>query len=278
MNIPYIRYIEAMLVAKQPIEELHDKVSTLPVSLGVPALEHIYYELKKQKPTYFDDDSIAADPDWLEELGISKMFSHITNMELPEGTAGIEEALEISEDPIMYKVVTSLCLTKINDDDIEMLVNSNYNTDYSYEGIKEFIRYFFDIRSWTLKKRQDYVKSVQDSELKKYYKIALKGDKEYLLWKLGAEPDKEFDEMLKDMTRDTYYLFKEKSKSNPDEAQKWGTLAARLASKIDKLEKRMGKKDDMIEEVEFKIKRFRGDDKGTEDGGDNIPHIDQLND
>lgn len=63
MKIPYIRYVEAMLIAKEPIEDLHDKVSTLPVSLGVPALEHVYYELKKEKPDYFKDDDRAADPE-----------------------------------------------------------------------------------------------------------------------------------------------------------------------------------------------------------------------
>lgn len=39
----------------------------------------------------------------------------------------------------------------------------------------------------------------------------------------------------------------------------------------------MGKKDDMIEEVEFRIKRFRSDDKGDQ-GNDDIPHINEVND
>lgn len=201
------------------------------------------------------------------------MYSYLTNFELPSGTEGIEKAIQLADDPLMYRLITSLALARIDDEDIELIVNGKYNMSYAFEDIKEFLHYFFDVSDWPLRQRQDYVKAVKNPELKPYYKDALKGDKDYLMWKLGARPDIEFDEMLADMTRDAYYNFKEKSKAQPSEAQSWGTLAVRLADKLDKLQGRMGKKDDMLEEVEFKIRRFRSDNK-TEDK--DPPHLSEI--
>ena len=101
----------------------------------------------------------------------------------------------------------------------------------------EFLHYFFNVEGWTLTQKKEYVSVVTETNLKKLYKIALEGDKDYLIWKLGIAPEKSFDTMLRDMAMDSYYIFKEKRVSNPDEAQKWGQLYDRFMSRLDKIEK-----------------------------------------
>ena len=83
--------------------------------------------------------------------------------------------------------------------------------------------------------------------------MALKGDKDYLLWKLGAAPDKSFNGMLRDMMVDSYYNFKERSKVDPDTAQRWGSLAVKLTDRLDKLEKDTEGKQDLFEAIQFQI-------------------------
>lgn len=85
--------------------------------------------------------------------------------------------------------------------------------------------------------------------------MALKGDKDYLLWKLGAAPEKDFSEMLRDMVNDSYYNFKEQSKIKPSVAQRWAGLAIKLTDRLDALnndDKKGGS--DFLENYEFKIK------------------------
>lgn len=108
----------------------------------------------------------------------------------------------------------------MTDDDIEIIINARYNIEYTSEEIKCFLKYFFDVGKWSLKDRQNYVKTIKDPQLLVSYNLALKGDKEHLLWRLGVSPKKEFKDMLGDMITDSYYNFKEQSKVKPDVAQK----------------------------------------------------------
>ena len=61
-----------------------------------------------------------------------------------------------------------------------------------------------------------------------------------MLWKLGPAPDKSFNGMLSDMMVDRYYNFKERSKVDPDTAQRWGALAVKLTDRLERLDKETG--------------------------------------
>lgn len=148
------------------------------------------------------------------------MYSHLTGFRVHKNMAGVEGALRLSEDPLMYRYITSLALARINDKDIELIVGSKFNPDYSVEDINLFLHYFFDVKSWSVKDKQEYVSKVTDPSLKEIYKDSLKHDKEYIMWKLGGKADLSIEEMMKDMAQDSYYNFKEKSRREPDEAQK----------------------------------------------------------
>jgi hypothetical protein len=148
------------------------------------------------------------------------MYGYLKKVVTSEGIDGVKGAFEIINDPMMYRLITSLALAKITDEDIELIVNGKYNFQYSSDDIEEFLHYFFNVKEWTLPRKQEYVDQVKDSGLKRFYKLALKGDKDYLVWKLGAAPEKSFDHMLRDMMTDSYYNFKERAKADPELAQK----------------------------------------------------------
>ncbi|MAH42804.1 hypothetical protein CL614_03705 [archaeon] len=132
----------------------------------------------------------------------------------------IEGALKILNDPLMKRLVTSLAVASITTEDIELIVNGKYNIEYSHENIKLFLKYFFDVEQYSFLEKKKLVEKVADPDTKRFFTIALKGDKDYLLWKLGAAPDKSFDAMLRDMMSDSYYNFKERSRVDPDLAQR----------------------------------------------------------
>ena len=159
----------------------------------------------------------------------------------------------------MYRLITSLAFAKITDEDIELIVNGKYNIQYSSDDIEQFLYYFFDVANWSLARKKEYVEQVSSPDLKKFYKLALKGNKDYLVWKLGAAPDKSFDQMLRDMMTDSYYNFKERSKADPELAQKWGGLAVKLTDRLERLEKETIDKKDLFDTVVFKLKSYQED-------------------
>ena len=225
-------------------------------NLPIPEPEivaQIAERVKKTNPGYFSDYASSPETTWLKDLGVEKMYGHIFNVRFPAGTVGIKGAFNIINDPPMYRLITSLALAKINDNDIDLIVNGKFNTDYSFEDVTEFLYYFFNVRDWSVIEKKDFAKQVSDEELRKYYKMALTGDKDFLLWKLGASPDISFDNMLKDMAVDSYYLFKDKAKYDSDAAQKWGALAVKITEKLEKVEKESVNRKDLFNDIIFNL-------------------------
>ncbi|MCK5613650.1 hypothetical protein KAR91_67920, partial [Candidatus Pacearchaeota archaeon] len=169
----------------------------------------------------------------------------------------------------------SLALAKITDEDIELIVNGKFNMSYSHVDIEQFLHYFFDVKGWNIKQKTSFVTEVADKALKRAYNLALDGDKDYLVWKLGAAPDKPVDEMLRDMVSDTYYNFKERSLSNPEEAQRWGALLVKLVDRAEKLDKDTGNKQDIFASFEFNMAQSNQRDADIDD---TPRHISDLED
>lgn len=255
MQIPFIKYIEALVACKYPVDVIYDKVNQLGVALSEmfsrEAIMQVYAKLSSIAPEYFRGFENIPDPDWLRELDILKLVAHELKLQIPETTVGIKGAFEILKDSNMYSIMTSLALAKVNDEDIELIINGKYNIHYTHEDIKEFLHYIFNVDKWSLSEKKEYVGIIKDSSLKKYYNLALEGDKDYLIWKLGIAPDKSFDAMLRDMGTDAYYNFKEKMRANPDESQRWGQLLIRLSDRLDRLEKDTEDKRDLFSQVTF---------------------------
>lgn len=251
MKIPYIKYVEALVCSKLTRDEIYDRLNDQEFFITFDGVDQVHATLAQINPDYIVKDQ--PDPNWLMELGVDKMVAYTRKLEMPNGTAGIEGAFRLLEDPLMYRLITSLALAKITDEDIELIVNGKYNINYTSDDITEFLHYFFNVKLWSLSDKVSYIEFTENNDLKKFYKIALKGDKDYLVWKLGAAPSKTFDSMLRDIMTDSYYNFKEHSKINADTAQKWGTLALKTVEKLEKLDKDTKEKKDVFKEIAFKL-------------------------
>jgi len=262
MKIPFSKYIQALLVARTKINDIYRKVADLQVPMSDRITEHhittIYHAIGRTNTEYFTNVSLEPDPEWLRSLGIHKMVAYLKDLNISEGTLGIRGAFEMVHDRNMYEICTSLGLAKVNDEDIDLLVNGKYNIHYTKEDIKEFLNYFFCTDDWTLSDKKEYLNIVIDPRLIKFYKQALEGDKDYLIWKLGIAPDKSFDEMLRAMMSDAYYFFKEQSRLNPEQAQRWGGLALRISERLSDYEAESSNKKSLFDEIKFSIEAKRG--------------------
>jgi len=96
-------------------------------------------------------------------------------------TKDIEGAFKILSDPLMKRLVTSLAIANITTEDIELIVNGKYNIDYSHEHIALFLKYFFDVQKYIFSEKKTLVEKVVDPDTKRFFTIALRGDKDYLL-------------------------------------------------------------------------------------------------
>ena len=275
MQIPYIKYLETLVVGRLKPAAIHEKLEELGLKFPLPGIQKVYNHFSSLQPDYFADPAESIETAWLSEWGLEKMFGHLFKVDVPSGTDGIDGAFKVMNDPLMYRLITSMALAGITDEDIELIVNGKYNIEYASEDIQEFLHYFFNVAEWSIGDKQDFVAQVEIPELKKFYKLALRGDKDYLLWKLGAAPDRSFDLMLRDMMTDSYYNFKERSKGDPDLAQRWGALAIKLTDRIDRLEKDTGDKKDFFAEFNVKLKSYR-EDQNDDKSSDDI-HISDLN-
>lgn len=257
MKLPFLKYIQGLILSREPYESVISKIGRLSVPLSKDITEQMildmYGALAKSAGTYLTAMHELPDIEMLRRFKVVKMVAKHFNLEIEEGFAGLEGANNIVYDKEMYLIVTALAMAKVTDEDIELIVNGKYNIHYSKDDIKEFLHYYFNISSWSLQEKKQYLNYITDPKLLKAYKLAIEGDKDYLLWKLGIAPEKSFDSMLHDMMTDSYYFFKEKAQDSPEEAQKWGALALKITDKIEQIEDDRSSKRSLFEEIQFVI-------------------------
>ncbi|MBC8436998.1 hypothetical protein H8D85_01595 [bacterium] len=271
MRIPHERYVKTLVAGRLEPQEILDRLEKVGLSFPLPGVQAIHQELSDEQPDYFKDKRTSIEVQWLKDWGISEMYGYLFDTYTGDNVEGIKGAFKLLDDPLMFRLITSLAIAKITSEDIELIVNGKYNVEYSHDNIELFLKYFFDIGPLKAAERKALVNSVTDGNLKRYYKIALQGDKDYLLWKLGAAPDKSFDIMLRDMLSDSYYNFKERSRVDPDLAQKWGALAVKLADRVDRIVQEDKDSENIFEAIEFKLKGSTENGESTE-----ILHIDDI--
>jgi hypothetical protein len=254
MKIPHLKFIEALVVSKFTLDRIQEELEKYGLEYNKKAIAIVMNTLRDEMPDYFKGTE-PVNIDWIRDLGVLDMYAHLTHTNTPEKMHPVKNAFDLINDPLMFRLVTSMCVAGIDKEDIDLLESADFNRQYGVEDINIFIKYFFDMEDWTLKERQDYVRTIENTQLSKFYKIALKGDKPYLMWKLGATPEKDFGIMLKDVVNDSYFKFKEDSKIRPELAQKWATLLLRYHDRIQDHEKDKAERGNkFIQNFEFKIK------------------------
>ena len=269
-KFPHTRYVTTLVAGKKSPEAILEDLNKVDLNFPLPGVQEIYENLKEEQPDYFNKSDVSIELDWLERWDIMEMYGYLFDIHTDSAEVrGIEGAFKILNDPLMKRLVTSLAIAGITTEDIELIVNGKYNIEYSHENIALFLKYFFDVEQYSFAEKKKLVEKVADPDTKRFFTIALKGDKDYLLWKLGAAPDKSFDAMLRDMMSDSYYNFKERSRVDPDLAQRWGGLAVKLSDRIDRIAGEKTSSEDFFEELEFKLSETRKEEQ-------NMVHIEEL--
>ncbi len=237
MKIPHIQYLKTLVAGKLTNKEILEDLQK--ASLDVPPskeVDKLRDQLRLGQEAYFENKE-DVDLSWLKELGIESMFGKRFNRQVVANTLGIEGALRVLNDRAMYRTITSLAMAGVTEEDIELIVNGKYDIEYSSEDLDSFLHYFFDVRGWSYYEKEEYIGNSSNSELRMFYGMAIHEDKAYLMWKLGVAPSKSFPEMLREMTSDCFFNFKEQSTRSPEQAQKWGTLMIKVSERLDKVEK-----------------------------------------
>jgi hypothetical protein len=250
MKTPHYKYIVTLVAGKMNNQDiLRDlQANSLPPP-PVKEVNDLRESLKLGQQDYFSNKE-AVNLSWLNELGVEAMFGYKFKKQVEESLDGILGAFKVLNDPNMYRTITSLAMASVTPEDIELIVNGKYDVEYSSADLDVFLKYFFDLKSWTRYEKDKYANDITDGQLRGFYKMALNEEKDYLMWKLGVAPNKSFDAMLRDMTVDSYYNFKEQSTRNPDQAQKWGTLMLKVQERLEKVEKDLNADTDAVSDLE----------------------------
>lgn len=74
------------------------------------------------------------------------MFGYKFGKQVVSNTTHLEGAFKVLNDPGMFKVITSLAMGSVTEDDIELLVNTKYDIEYSSEELDAFLYYFFNLQ------------------------------------------------------------------------------------------------------------------------------------
>ena len=146
MKTPHDKYILTLIAGKmtnpQILQDL--KVTNLPV----PAAKDI--DLTRKRifigKSMYKQNKTEVDLGWLDSLGIEAMFGYKFGKQVVSNTTHLEGAFKVLNDPGMFKVITSLAMGSVTEDDIELLVNTKYDIEYSSEELDAFLYYFFNLQ------------------------------------------------------------------------------------------------------------------------------------
>lgn len=146
MNIPHLKFIETLVISKFSVDKLIEKLEDYDQPIPEKAITIVYDTLRSQAPDYFSaKDPEPADPDWIRDHDLVEGFVYFTNHSFPENVPSLDGAIKILNDPLMYRLITSMALALITDEDIELIVNGKYNMEYSSDDVKMFLKYFFNV-------------------------------------------------------------------------------------------------------------------------------------
>lgn len=264
-RLPYENVVASLIVHRDTPGEiigyLAEKEFSMPKNIG-DLCRRVSMRLRSDFPHYFEDPKKPPPDDGLlvrsTLIGLyDSMFVHPTDDPmLKTFSEGFDGAMKILEDARMRRIVQSMALADIDQDDIELLVNARYDFNYTSQDIQFYLKHFFNVKGWRMPEKKIFVAEELNDDFRKMYDIALKGDKQYLLWKLGLSPNKSYNEMMQEMMNDAFFLFKENSKNarTADNAYRWSQVALKLAEKLEKNERDESDTNNLFQNLEFDLK------------------------
>ena len=258
IRVPEKKYIQTLIVGKNNAALIVDELQMRKIPIPSIEMKAIYNEVVKSCPipNFFHEDCKVDPPtEWLENLGISAMYAYRFNKPATDSIKGCKGAFDMLEDPKMVKYIHALCLSGVDKDDIELILNAKYNISFETPDFEKFMTYFANYDGWSYTDKEMFVNQVLDQDLKKVYRNALTKDRTTLIWELGlgTDPDASFDDMLKDMFTDTYFYFKRTAQFKPEDAVKFATLATKLSDRMDAIRDRDTEQKDLYTELKIKL-------------------------
>ena len=235
-----------------------DELTRLKIEIPLDEIKAIVAELQAAVPNFFQTKTPLEDHE-IEALKLAPMYYYRFQKTAPPGVNvdGCENAILMLEDPTLRKAIIALSLAGINPLDIELLINGRYHVTWESHDFQNFIKFFANFDEWSYADREFYVENrVKEAEYKlTLKKAALKGDRHYLVWKLGlgTDPHMSMEAVFTDMIADSYFTFKELMKARPDNAQKFAQLAIRLSDRLDKNESSKKETGSLVDELKIKL-------------------------
>jgi hypothetical protein len=275
MKWPHKKFVQALLCERYGPDQVYEELEKWHLPFPVEDLQDMYQELKPKQAAYFNHRRKEISREFLQKEGLETMWAHYFNKHTDLDTTPIKGAFALLENIQVRTLLYAMALAGMAAEDMELIINGKFEINASSEDVDAFLHYFFNMSEFTYAEKSTLEESfAKDVNTKRAFKLALKGDRNYMLWKLDAAPDKSFDAMLRDMLADSYYLFKEKAKNEPDTATKFGALAVKLADRLERAIQSENKADDLFSEVKFSlnkddqiVKAPTADDIGAEVGG-----------
>lgn len=148
--LPHLKYIESLVVSKLSVEQIKEKVQEIKFPVSDEVLAVIINTIRSKYPAVFygtNPDAITAE--WLRDsLDILEAFAYLN----PEADFSdhkfnkLDKAFRILDDPLMYRIITSLAFANVEKEDIELITQAKFNLEYSAEDLQLFLKYFFNVR------------------------------------------------------------------------------------------------------------------------------------
>ncbi len=275
MKWPHKKFIQAILCERYGPDQVYEELDKVNLPFPAQDLQDIYMEIKPQQAAYFNHRRKELDRDFLDKEGLHQMWAYYFEKPTDLDMNPIKGAFALLENLQLRVLLYAMALVGVAAEDMELIINGKFDINASSDDVDAFLYYFFNLKDFNYSEKAMLQDSfAKDVNTKRAFKLALKGDRNYMLWKLGAAPDKSFDQMLRDMLADSYYLFKEKARTEPDTATKFGALAVKLADRLERVIQNDQKANDLFSEIKFElgkdneiIKAPTAEEIGAEVGG-----------
>jgi hypothetical protein len=278
-RLPHLKYIQTLIIGRLSAAQIVEELNKYNLGVVPDTILAIYKDLQTEQPEYFKNKDLEPDYDWLLGLDILDMYGFRFVKQIPVSVEGIVGAFRILDDIKIRNIVLPLSMAGLSTEDIELTCTGRFDINYEPNDFIKFMHYFANFKDWTNTDKVLYKDSISDTVAKENYKLALQGDKNYLLWKLGAAPNKSFDQMLKEMFTDAFYYFKEKQKKEAVDAQRWGMLAVKISDRLDKIDEDLKNKKNIFDEVKFELSDSKPKDEEIVDFDSidaEVPNINNL--
>ena len=200
------------------IDITDEKIKSTKNELMLPEVFKIYAD---------PDNDQEVDTDFLIDFAYESGFGEFWEYKLKETPEELEEMYDIIQNKEVRLIPLILAL-KGEEDVYGCMEELGY--EYSKEGINLTLDLFFDATNIPFLKWKEYLPDVAVEYLEKPL--------DYIKHELGLEPNKSYEDILRDIMKVSYYKFKDLSKDKyPDksmEAKRFADIAIKSGAKLKK--------------------------------------------